>query len=167
LNVAKFTTEGYDFTVNYRWEPVAKNWGTFDARLIGNKLEELTFIRLPGSEPDPEVGEEDRPEWQTNLDLTWQLDALVVNYGLNYFDKTYRYTYQERRANADIVAPEYRKYDARFTHDVHASFGLSNGLSLYGGVDNLTDQKPGIGQTFYPVSAVGRFWYLGARFSGF
>ena len=167
LNVANFTTEGYDFTINYRWEPLARNWGTFNARVIGNKLEELTFIRLPGSEPDPEVGEEDRPEWQSNLDLTWQLDALVVNYGLNYFDKTYRYTYQERRANADIVAPEYRKYDARFTHDVQASFGFANGLSLYGGIDNLTDQKPDIGQTFYPVSAVGRFWYLGARFNGF
>lgn len=167
LNVANFSTEGYDFTLNYRWEPTAPNWGNFNVRLIGNKLEELTFIRLPGSEPDPEAGEEDRPEWQSNLDLTWQREALLVNYGVNYFDKTYRYTYQERRANADIVAPEYRKYDARFTHDIQGRLGLGSGISIYAGVDNITNQKPDIGKTFYPVSAAGRFWYLGATFSGF
>jgi iron complex outermembrane receptor protein len=171
LNVANFTTEGYDFTVNYRVDPVALgakgNWGDFNLRLIGNKLEDLTFINLPGSEPDPELGEEDAPEWQMNFDLTWQLGSLLVNYGFNYFDETYRYTFQERRANPDIVADEYRKYDARFTHDIQARYRLQNGLAVYGGVNNLTDQEPDIGQTFYPVSALGRYWYLGATFNKF
>jgi iron complex outermembrane recepter protein len=170
LNVARFWTQGYDFTVQYHLDPAAfssKNWGVFDLRLIGNKLEELTFIRLPGSDPDPELGEEDRPEWQANFDLTWQLDALAMNYGINYFAETYRYSYQERRADADIVAPQYRKYDARFTHDIQARYGFENGVSIYGGVNNLTDQQPDIGMTYYPVSAVGRFWYLGATFNKF
>lgn len=167
LNVANFTTEGYDFTANYQWEPTNANWGAFNFRVIGNKLSELTYVRLPGSEPDPEVGEEDRPEWQGSFDLTWERENLIVNYGLSYFDETYRYTYQERRANPDIVADEYRKYDARMTHDLQARYGFANGLSVYGGVDNFTDQEPDIGMTFYPVSAVGRFWYVGASFNRF
>lgn len=166
-NVANFRTEGYDFTANYRLDPGADRWGEFNFRVIGNKLEKLTFINLPGSEPDPELGEEDRPEWQANFDLTWELKSLLVNYGFNYIDKTYRYTFQERRANPDIVAPEYRKYDARSTHDVQVRYNLANGIAVYGGVNNLTNQKPDIGRTFYPVSAVGRFWYVGATFNRF
>ena len=167
VNVASFTTEGYDFTANYRLAPAAGRWGDFNFRLIGNKLEDLTYINLPGSEPDPELGEADAPEWQGNFDLTWELDALLVNYGLNYMDKTYRYAFQQRRADADLVAAEYRKYDAKLTHDVQVRYGLANGLSVYGGVNNLTNQKPDIGAVFYPVSAVGRYWYVGATFNGF
>lgn len=167
LNVANFTTEGYDFTANYELAPAGGRWGDFNFRLIGNKLEDLTYINLPGSEPDPELGEADRPEWQANFDLTWSLESLLVNYGINYMDKTYRYSFQQRRADADLVAPEYRKYDARFTHDVQLRYGLANGLAVYGGVNNLTNQKPDIGAVFYPVSAVGRYWYVGATFNGF
>lgn len=165
LNVARFTTEGYDFTVDYRLE--TDRIGAFDFRVVGNKLEDLTFIHLPDSEPDPEAGEADAPEWQANFDLTWQLDSLLVHYGVNYFAETYRYSFQQRRANPDMVAREYRKYDARFTHDMQVRYGFANGLSVYAGVDNLTNQKPDIGALFYPVSAVGRYWYVGATFKGF
>src|SRR5690606_41045983 len=54
LNVANFTTEGYDFTANYELAPAGGRWGDFNFRLIGNKLEDLTYINLPGSEPDPD-----------------------------------------------------------------------------------------------------------------
>lgn len=167
LNVASFTTEGYDFTMNYGFAPAAGRWGDFNLRVVGNKLKDLTYINLPGSEPDPELGEADAPEWQGNADLTWELDAVLVNYGVNYMDKTYRYAFQQRRADPDLVAPQYRKYDAKLTHDVQVRYSLANGLAVYGGVNNLTNQKPDIGAVFYPVSAVGRYWYVGATFNGF
>ena len=131
-----------------------------------DRTETLPF-RSGGPFGGPELGEADAPEWQGNFDLTWELDALLVNYGLNYMDKTYRYTFQQRRADADLVAPEYRKYDAKLTHDVQVRYSLANGLSVYGGVNNLTNQKPDLGAVFYPVSAVGRYWYVGATFNGF
>ena len=53
------------------------------------------------------------------------------------------------------------------THDIQARYGFANGVSVYGGIDNFTDQEPDIGMTFYPVSAVGRFWYVGASFNRF
>lgn len=171
VNVANFRTEGYDFTVNYALDPsefgASRNLGQFNFRVVGNKLEKITYIHLPGSEPDPELGEAERPEWTVNFDLTWQLNNLLVNYGFNYFDETYRYAYQQRRANPNIVAPEYAKYDARFTHDVYARYDFDSGLSVYGGVNNLTNQKPDVGATFYPVSAVGRYWFMGLSFAKF
>ena len=88
---------------------------------------------------------------------------MIVNYGLSYVDETYRYTYQQRAADSDIVARELRKYDARLTHDMQVRYGFDNGIAVYGGVNNLTDQEPDLGETFYPVSAVGRFGFVGAR----
>jgi hypothetical protein len=46
-------------------------------------------------------------------------------------------------------------------------FAFDNGVAVYGGVNNLTNQEPDLGEDFYPVSAVGRFWYLGAAFNRF
>jgi hypothetical protein len=37
-------------------------------------------------------------------------------------------------------------------------------LKIYGGINNFTNQKPSLAANFgYPVSAVGRFFYTGAR----
>ena len=171
LNVADFRTKGYDFTANYRLDPAgggaSSGLGVFNFRVIGNKLEELTYINLPGSEPDVDLAEEDAPEWQVNFDVTWAWHSLLVNYGLNYFDETSRFDIEERRADPDIAASEYLDYDARLTQDLQVRYEFGNGVALYGGIDNLTDQEPDIGETFYPVSAVGRFWYLGATFNRF
>jgi hypothetical protein len=32
---------------------------------------------------------------------------------------------------------------------------------VYGGINNFTDQQPDRGQIAYPVSPMGRFFYLG------
>jgi iron complex outermembrane receptor protein len=50
---------------------------------------------------------------------------------------------------------------------VTARYDFDSGLSVYGGVNNVTDQKPDIGATFYPVSAVGRYWFMGLSFAKF
>ena len=39
-------------------------------------------------------------------------------------------------------------------------------MSFYFGVNNLFDQEPDVGLTFYPVSALGRFYYAGIRITG-
>ena len=95
LNVAKFTTEGYDFEVGYQLDSSAlaggRDYGMFTFRLLGNKLEDLTFINLPGAQPDEDLGqgpideENEAPEWQAIFDVGWerrsalpQLRVLVV-----------------------------------------------------------------------------------------
>jgi hypothetical protein len=60
LNVAKFTTEGYDFEVRYQLnsrELTGSDYGLFSFRLLGNKLEDLTFINLPARPPDEDLGQ--------------------------------------------------------------------------------------------------------------
>jgi outer membrane receptor protein involved in Fe transport len=73
-------------------------------------------------------------------------------------------------SNPTITAPEYRQYKARFVHDLYLASDVTDAFQIYGGVNNLFDQKPDIAtlgdsiqSPTYPVSAVGRYLYVGAR----
>jgi iron complex outermembrane recepter protein len=164
-NVAEFITEGYDFTIDYAVDPMEwglqRNIGLFNLRVVGNYLTDLEFVNLPGADSDDDLGEEDAPEWQFRLDLTWEYSQFLVNYSLSWFDETLRYSNQVREVNRDIVEARFWKYDERRVHDIHVAYEHREGLQLYAGVNNLTDQQPDIGRVFYPVSAVGRFFYFG------
>lgn len=162
-NVANFETAGFDLTVSYGID--AGQLGNFAARLVGNKLEKLTFVHLPRSEPDDDLGEGgvemSAPEWQATFDLTWQRGPLSLNYGFSFFDETLRYSREVMRSNPDMVEPRYRYFDAKFTHDLQGRWDFANGVSFYAGVNNFLDQEPDIGANTYPVSPLGRYWYVG------
>ena len=164
FNVASLETEGYDFTVEYFVDPgewgATGDWGVFNFRIVGNKLEELEFVNLPGAAPDDDLGEPDAPEWQLNFDLTWQRGPLLVNYRFEYFDETKRYTAEERQANPDIAARRYWDYDEMTVHNIFGAWDFNDRYRLSGGINNFTDEEPDIGETFYPVSAVGIYYFL-------
>src|SRR5688572_4109212 len=170
LNVAKFTTEGYDFEVVYQLDTsrfAASNYGLFTFRLLGNKLEDLTFINLPGAAPDEDLGqgpidgESEAPEWQAVFDLGWERGAFFVSYEFSWFDETARYSPETVAGEPDIADSRYLEFSAHEVHDLYARYSLDDGLSLYAGINNVTDEQPDIGMTYYPVSAVGRFFYAG------
>ncbi len=169
VNVAAFTTRGIDFTVNYLLDPAdlgaKKDWGTFNFRVVGNYLDELSYVNLVGADPDQQKGQEKKPEWQANFDVTWLKGPWQVTYGFNYFSDTQRYTTLERQGEPDIAASGYLDYKARMTHDVQVRWSPDDNYTLYAGIDNFTDQRPDTGESFYPVSAVGRFFYVGATAS--
>jgi outer membrane receptor protein involved in Fe transport len=173
FNVAEFITRGYDFSANYLLDPqrfgLTQDIGTFNFRVVGNKLTELSFISVPGADRDFDEGEGGAlvgaPEWQAALDITWEKGPWTVNYGFNYFDETQRYTTEQIRGEPDIADPKYFNYEAKTTHDVQVRYTLGERWSVYAGVNNLSDQQPDIGEVAYPVNPIGRFWYAGVRTS--
>lgn len=177
VNVANFKTEGYDFTLNYLLDPalwgIESDIGLFNFRLIGNKLEQLEFINLPGADPDSDLGESDpsnavqAPEFQLAFDLTWERGPVAVNYGMSYFDETQRFTLEQRENNPDIAERRYLDYSAHLLHDIQVRYNHNDSWSFYGGINNVEDNKPDVGETFFPVSAVGRFFYAGVNFELF
>ncbi|MDG5749863.1 TonB-dependent receptor [Qipengyuania sp. XHP0211] len=163
-NVAAFSTKGVDFSVRYR-QPT-DNLGTFNFSVIGNHLIELKTQGTPGADIVEEAGVLGAPEWQVNFDFNWTLDNFNLNYGINYWDETLRFARADIEADPDIVAPEYLKIDAKFVHDMQLRWTTDDDMSFYVGVNNIFDQEPDVGLTFYPVSALGRFFYAGVRISG-
>lgn len=163
-NVAAFSTKGIDFSARYRKQ--TDKLGTFNFSLVGNHLISLKTQGTPGAEIVENAGVRGDPEWQVNFDFNWTLDNINLNYGINFFDKTLRYSRATIEGDPDIVAPEYLKIDSKFVHDMQLRWTTDDNMSFYVGVNNIFDQEPDVGLTFYPVSAVGRFFYAGIRISG-
>lgn len=167
VNVAEYRTSGWDLTVDYRIDPasfgITRDIGTFRVGLTANKLDKLEFIEDPSNplSADDTVGQARVPEWQANVDVTWEYRDLLVNYGYNWFDETRRY----EGVQDDYIDPRYFNHDARSTHDAQVRYKLRDDVSLYGGVNNIGDQKPSRGNVDYPVGPLGRFFYIGVNMS--
>ncbi len=163
-NVAQFRTRGLDVNLNYRLAP-DWNYGVFNLQVVGNYLNKLSFVSLPGADPTNELGVSTNPSphYQATSDLTWRIGPFSLNYGVQWWSKTFRFTRLTSSTQPDIVAPEYFKYKALWQHDLQASFTVNSQFEFYGGVNNFTGEKPGFGASSYPVSAIGRFFFAGAR----
>lgn len=163
-NVAEYTTAGADVTLNYSFEPAA-GWGTFNLRVNGGYLDELTFIATPGAEVSDERMDTFAPKYIATGDLTWLRNGFIVNYGVNFFSKTRRYSEAQKEANPDLSDPKYFWYKEKWVHDLRVAYDFpGTGLRLYGGVNNLYDAKPAFASTGYPTGFVGRYFYAGANF---
>lgn len=167
-NVARFATSGLDLALNYQFTP-SPRIGTFNLKLNGGYLHDLTFIPSAGAAPDQDAGEIDpnsAPKYAGTADLTWTNGPLTLNYGLSWQSRVRRFVRETTRANPDAAAAELLWYKERWEHDLQLSYQIDDDFTFYGGVNNFTDQKPAIAANFgYPVSTVGRFFYVGARAS--
>jgi outer membrane receptor protein involved in Fe transport len=171
LNVAKFTTEGYDFEIGYSLDTrqlgSGRDLGLFKFHVLGNRLLDLTFVNLPGAEPDedrgqgPIDGKNEAPEWQATFDLGWEWRSLTINYQYSWFDETDAVAPEVVAGEPDFREAKYLHFSAHEVHDLYARYTFEGGIAVYGGVNNLTDEEPDIGVVSFPVSPIGRFYYAG------
>lgn len=166
-NISSYQTSGVDFTVRYALDPanfgIDRDIGRFNFALIGNKLLDLTFVESSGAPSNDDLGEQDAPEWQVTFDATWVYHDFTVNYGVAWAEKTSRFS-NEQIANDtdhDLVSPDLLYYSARNVHDLQARWQVNDRFQVYGGVNNLWDQRPEADDYTYPVSPMGRFFYVG------
>jgi iron complex outermembrane recepter protein len=161
-NVAAFKTSGGDFTVNYRMP--TDNLGNFNFNLTGGYLDNISFVPTVGADVDDDTLEAYNPRWRGSASIDWQLGGFNVNYGVNYFSKTRRFTTEQLTANPDLSDPRYFYYKERWEHDVRLALDVDERFTFYGGVNNIFDEKPAFDQLSYPISSgVGRFVYVGAK----
>lgn len=160
-NVANFRTAGLDVNFNYTLR--TEKAGTFTLQVVGNYLDRLEFIGTPGAPVTDTRGEAFAPKYQATLDLSWATGPLKLNYGLQWFDKTSRFGNQETAGNPDIAEKKYLFFKERWQHDFYASYDIMEEVTLYGGVNNFTNERPALGSLTYPNDAVGRFFYAGVK----
>lgn len=165
-NLSTYETSGWDFNARYALDParfgVERDIGTFNFSLVANLLDTLTFTQVSGAQPVNSQGLLGAPDFTASFDMTWNWRALAVNYGFSYHSETNRFSRVTRTSEPDIVAPEYLKYPAREVHDLRVAYDVNDGIGLYAGVNNFTDEKPAPGSESYPVNAQGRYFYVGA-----
>lgn len=164
-NIAAYLTSGYDYSIRYNLDPadlgVDRDIGQFRFALIGNKLRKLTFQQSATASPTDSLGSEGAPEWQNTFDMTWLWRDLTVNYGLSWFSETRRFSRATRNSQPDYVASGMWNYPERSLHDVQVRYSFDDRVTVYGGVNNLTNEEPSWSEYDYPVSPQGRAYYVG------
>jgi Outer membrane cobalamin receptor protein len=163
-NVASYRTSGLDVVLSYDFSP-SDALGQFNVRVAGNMLDTLEFVPSAGAEVENEIHSWDypAPKYSGTFDLTWKKGALTANYGINWWSKTRRVTLEQEQANPDYVDPKYFWYSQRWEHELYLSLNVDDRFDIYGGVRNLWDKKPDLGASGYPISAVGRSFYVGVK----
>jgi outer membrane receptor protein involved in Fe transport len=126
------------------------------------ELEEL----VDASEPSSlliEDGEYDDPHWRGQLELSYALDNLLVNWNLRYIGDS-RIDVQE---SAEFYSPD--RVPQVVYNDLYASYDLPSDTRLYAGINNMFDRHPPSNPATYRgafdgslYDNVGRFFFVGA-----
>ena len=163
-NVSEYQTAGLDVSLAYRFEPF-KDAGTFTIRAQGNYLNKLEFVPSAGADTqnDLDSAAYPAPKYSATFDLTWSKGPVTLNYGVNWWAKTRRVSREQEAANPDYVASQYIWYKEKWEHELYASYDIDDRFNIYAGVNNLFDTKPDVAAAGYPISAVGRSFFLGAK----
>ncbi|TAD74965.1 MAG: TonB-dependent receptor [Sphingomonadales bacterium] len=164
INFAKLETRGIDFQVNYAFD-LGKN--NFNFQVGGNWTERLNrfFDPVDTALVNPGLRELGAPEWAAFGSVTWNRGDFTLNYGVQYLDSTAAASVMQiERIETEFgpagFAPEY------WLHNLAFNLDATDEISFYGGINNLTDEEPYLASSAYPVSGIGRTYFLGvnARF---
>lgn len=163
LNFGGIQARGYDMTALYQFDLMGVG---VDLSAQGTRQLQLDLIEpsSPGEPPvvNPELGELRRPEWaaQFGVDLTYGPFRLGWN-GLYLGRQTLAYedggeieTIRQNFGGGGIA-------NSILVHDVNGSWRFTDEITVYGGVQNLTDRQPYVTEFGYPVSPRGAYYYAG------
>ena len=159
INFAKLETSGVDFTIGYEHDVFD---GNLRSTLSGSKVNELDQFTNPNdlSAVDSELGEIQRPEYAGNLAFNWSNDVVSIGLQNQYIGKQLLgFVEIEEFERGDYDSSV--QMDAVWLHDINASYKIDEVFTVYGGINNLSDEQPFLTNFAYPVGPRGRFFFLG------
>jgi iron complex outermembrane recepter protein len=162
LNFGRIETSGVDFSISYNTR-IGADW-RLAASINGNWTEKLNrfFDPVDRSLVNPALREFSVPEWSGVANLSVGYKGLTVGYNVQFIQSTaaaisIEIERIEREFGPAGFAPDYWIHGLSFNYDVNTRF------NVFGGVNNLTDEEPYLASSAYPVSGIGRSFFLGAR----
>lgn len=143
LNAAAIYTSGIEFQGAYALDLESFNMpGEFRFNLLANqllKLEHLEFQNRP-DEVNDEKGEVGDPELQFRFGMDYRLDDLTVSWNTRYIDNVVTYDVSENGGSLEDLSPG--TIGSMTTHDLSATYYISENVMINGGVRNLFDALP-------------------------
>lgn len=158
LNIGALEAAGVDFDIRYRTE-----FGRYDMMLglAGTWMDKLDrfFDPTDPTAVDPELGELQRPEWAGMFNWSVATESFHVEYRMQYLgEQALRDVEIE---TIDSLFGPAGMADETFVHDIAASFDINDRYRIYGGINNIGDERPFITEFAFPVNPIGRFYFLG------
>ena len=163
LNFGRVETAGIDLSINY-----SRSVGPVDLALgiNGTWVDRLDHFFDPGDPTlvDPELGELGRPEWTATGSTSIGYGPVTLNYSLQWIGRQAMDRVEVE--TADIITGPAGFADDTFAHDISVSYDMRSLATVYAGVNNLTDVTPYRTNLAYPVSPMGRAFFVGLRLRG-
>lgn len=167
LNFGSAEAEGWDFTLAYGMEA-----GGFDISLTAGATLQTTleFVQpasTDGGEAnvDDELGESRRPEWSALGKISVMRGPMTLNWQTQYLSR--QVLAYEDGAEIETVRDNFGPdgfSDETFVHVLTGSYSFGDRFTVYGGVDNVTNEEPFITERAYPVGPRGRYFFAGVNF---
>lgn len=161
LNFGRIETSGADITAAYAFN-ISEN--RFNLRITANWTEKLNryFDPLDTSLVNPGLGEFSVPKWSGFASAGWAMGGFSFNWRAQYVGKqAITSAIEIEDIQTEFGSAGYSK--PLWVHSASASYEWRKGYEVFGGVNNLNDVKPFITSSAYPVSGVGRSFFLGVR----
>lgn len=162
INFSRLETDGYDLTASYTFDLSDHN---FEVSVTGNKVNELNFFTNP-TDPtvvNPELTEINRPEYSGNVFLGWNWGDLSVGWQSQYLGEMLESEIEVETATA-LYGRSILQGDT-WIHDLNATYLWSDQLTVFGGINNVTQEIPFITTNAFPASPRGRMMFLGANYT--
>ena len=162
-NVSQFRTAGLDIDID--WLIRAGSAGTFDLRLVGGYLDRLDIVATPGADVEDQVDQAapNRPRWNFAFTPSWTRGDVTLAYTLRWFDRLRRFPRATTDGDPDYAPAALLRYREAWLSDVQAQWALADRFAFYGGINNLTDEKPDDDGYDVPAPSLGRYFYVGAK----
>uniref|UniRef100_UPI00286ADE9E TonB-dependent receptor domain-containing protein n=1 Tax=Roseateles sp. TaxID=1971397 RepID=UPI00286ADE9E len=180
-NIGSTKTSGFDFGVNYAMK--LGDMGNLGLSMVGTWVKTFEVEELPGQGSYDCVGlygankcGAPTPEWRHKLRGTWSTPwAFDMAVTWRYIDKVELQNTSDNPLLKGTTNDVDRNLAAQNYLDVSASWQVTKGLTLSGGINNLLDKDPpitsqlstgqGNGNTYPSVyDALGRKIFLGASY---
>lgn len=162
LNFGRIETSGIDASINYGFD-IAREYKV-NIGLNGNWTEKVNRFFDPGdlTNVNPALRELSVPEFQGTANLNINRGPFSFGYNVQYIDSTAAAAaIQIERIAVEFgdagFAPTY------FIHGLSFNVDVFKDSAIYGGVNNLTDAQPYLSSSAFPVSGLGRLFFLGIR----
>lgn len=162
LNFGRIETAGIDASINYAFD--IANVYKVNVALNGNWTQKVDRFFDPNDPTlvNPALRELSVPEFSGTANLNVTRGIFTFGYNLQYIDSTAA----AAAIQIERIATEFGDAGFAPTYFIHGlSFNIDvfKKASLYGGVNNLTNAEPYLSSSAYPVSGLGRLFFLGVR----
>jgi iron complex outermembrane receptor protein len=133
--------------------------GSMTLRANATYLDELLEFRsaFDPSTSDDEKGEMQRPEWAGNLSATWGNGSLTLGYQARYMGNQFMRLVEENAAASFDNA----NTGSLWIHNVSGNYTISDRYTVYGGIQNFTDEEPFATQPAFPTGLRGAYFFAG------
>jgi outer membrane receptor protein involved in Fe transport len=161
INFVAIETAGVDASVSYRTSIGEHRLGLGAAASWVDRID-FFFDPTDSTAIDPELGELQRPEWSGRATATYGYGDFNLNYTVTYLGEQALRGVEVETINAQFGPAGLT--GETWTHNVGANYSFTDlGLEVFGGVNNVSNVRPFITERAYPVSPIGRSFFLGAR----